>query len=135
MQREGLLYSVERTNFVLYKEQMAAILIVEDNPDLAGAMARLLEQAGFATTTAGSLRDGRYLLGAHEYAAVVCDGALPDGDGLELLSWARMAGSRARGSWSAARSRTFKGERSWRESSRYSKSRFGDVSWWRQSYG
>lgn len=65
------------------------ILLVEDNPDIAGNVGEYLaahgHQADFAATGAQAL----YLLDRQDYDAVVLDLGLPDMDGLEVCERAR----------------------------------------------
>lgn len=61
------------------------ILLVEDEPELAAAMAARLASEGFVVDRFGTLGEAiEAVLGA-EYRAVLLDRRLPDGDGLALL--------------------------------------------------
>ncbi|MGH7179208.1 MAG: response regulator [Tepidisphaeraceae bacterium] len=60
------------------------ILLVEDNPDTAMIMSRLLESEGHSISTAGSMQD------ALQHAddpidLLISDIGLPDGNGLDLM--------------------------------------------------
>jgi DNA-binding response OmpR family regulator len=57
------------------------ILIVEDDPGIAGSLGRGLRRAGYATETVGTVDGAR---AAEAYDVVLLDLGLPDGDGLEL---------------------------------------------------
>ncbi len=61
------------------------LLLVEDDPDLAAAVAGNLRRSGFSVDVAGSTEEAEDALGVQEYAVVLLDLGLPDGDGLELL--------------------------------------------------
>jgi DNA-binding response OmpR family regulator len=62
------------------------LLIVEDNADLAELMESVLRRSGFATDRAATSGDASALLSSIQYAAVILDLGLPDGDGLGLLA-------------------------------------------------
>lgn len=61
---------------------MAEVLVVEDDPELAGAVSETLELFGLRTTTVGTLAGARTL--AERADLILLDLALPDGDGMEL---------------------------------------------------
>lgn len=61
------------------------LLVVEDNEDLAGLLAKGLEAAGFQTDRMTTMVEARTALTTTRYAAVVLDLGLPDGDGLSIL--------------------------------------------------
>ena len=65
------------------------VLLVEDHADSARAMARLLRALGFDVSTAGRLDDARNALATASPDLLICDIALPDGNGLDLLSEVR----------------------------------------------
>lgn len=69
------------------------LLVVEDEPELAGLLRKALDRAGFALDTAPSLAACSDHLAVTTYDAVVLDLALPDGDGLVLLRKLRSSGS------------------------------------------
>src|SRR5215217_2802981 len=60
------------------------VLIVEDEPELAAVIARVLDPCGFAVDVAATLGDGLRLQGARDYDVLVLDRSLPDGSGDEL---------------------------------------------------
>jgi DNA-binding response OmpR family regulator len=68
------------------------ILIVEDEPELALAIAAALRDAGWSCDEAADLGAARLLAEMHGYDAVVLDRRLPDGDGLEFCAIWRAAG-------------------------------------------
>ena len=61
------------------------LLLVEDDADLATAVAGNLRRSGFSVDVAGSTEEAEDALGVQKYAVVLLDLGLPDGDGLELL--------------------------------------------------
>ena len=61
------------------------ILLVEDEPELAAAMATRLTGEGFVVDRVGSLGDAIEAVMTTPYRAVLLDRRLPDGDGLSLL--------------------------------------------------
>jgi DNA-binding response OmpR family regulator len=69
------------------------VLIVEDNQSLASLVATRLQQAGIDSDVAGSAAQARRALATLDYAAIVLDLGLPDGDGLELLRSLRRSGN------------------------------------------
>lgn len=60
------------------------LLVVEDEPDLASAIARGLRQRGYAVDVALSYSEADIRLRSAGYDLVILDWALPDGSGLEL---------------------------------------------------
>jgi DNA-binding response OmpR family regulator len=61
------------------------LLVVEDNEDLAGLLAKGLDAAGFTTDRVINAVEARTALATTRYAAVVLDLGLPDEDGLVVL--------------------------------------------------
>lgn len=61
------------------------LLIVEDDQALAAALADALERRGIHSDVAMALEDARHMLAVAQYAAVLLDLGLPDGDGLALI--------------------------------------------------
>src|SRR4051794_15926040 len=68
------------------------ILVVEDEVELAGAIAATLRSEGFGTDVAHTIEDARFQADVHPYDAVILDRRLPDGEGLELCGEWRAAG-------------------------------------------
>jgi two-component system, OmpR family, response regulator len=66
-------------------EAVMRILVVEDEVDVANAVARRLAGAGFAVDRVASLRHASEAASLHAYGLVLLDRRLPDGDGLSLL--------------------------------------------------
>ncbi|HEX6309029.1 MAG TPA: sigma-54 dependent transcriptional regulator [Longimicrobiales bacterium] len=65
---------------------MAAILIVDDEPNIRRLLASLLEAEGHTCTTAASGEDGLASVADHEPDVVLLDLALPGANGLEVLA-------------------------------------------------
>ena len=65
------------------------ILLVEDDTALASAVCSYLEAKAFVVDVAPGLADARAALSAVQYAAVLLDLHLGDGDGLSLLPTVR----------------------------------------------
>ena len=68
------------------------VLLVEDHPPLAEAVCEALRRAGFAVDHAATVADARELTGLVDYALVLLDLGLPDGDGLQFLPVLRQGG-------------------------------------------
>jgi two-component system, OmpR family, phosphate regulon response regulator OmpR len=60
------------------------ILLIEDDPRLAGLVTEYLGEAGFVVSTAATGRAGLDRIGREPYDAVVLDLMLPDIDGLDV---------------------------------------------------
>jgi DNA-binding response OmpR family regulator len=61
------------------------LLLVEDDRDLAAALAQALGRHGIATDHAARAEDAEAMLAVAQYGAVLLDLGLPDRDGLALL--------------------------------------------------
>lgn len=61
------------------------VLIVEDDPDIAHLIKRILEEAGFATEIAYDTLQAKHLLAEKTYQAITLDIILPGQSGLEFL--------------------------------------------------
>lgn len=68
------------------------ILVVEDETDIAAAVATALRDAGYACDVAADVAQADLLVDLHPYDAAVLDRRLPDGEGLELCAAWRAAG-------------------------------------------
>ena len=64
-------------------------LLVEDEPEIAELVARLLRREGYVVDIAPSLAFGKEAVLGTEYPLVILDRRLPDGDGTELVRFAR----------------------------------------------
>ncbi|WP_434030347.1 response regulator transcription factor [[Pseudomonas] boreopolis] len=73
---------------------MNRIALVEDHLRLAELIGRGLEPAGIGADVYGSVQAAWSGIAERDYAAIVVDRGLPDGDGLALVRRLRAAGSR-----------------------------------------
>ena len=65
-----------------------SILVVDDEPSVQRALARLLERGGYSSiATAASADEARRLLGMIKFDVVLTDMEMPGGSGLELLTY------------------------------------------------
>ncbi len=67
----------------------AAVLICEDNQDVAEILAEILLGEGVNSDIAPSIAQARSLLATHRYQLILLDLILPDGDGIALLEGLR----------------------------------------------
>lgn len=68
------------------------LLLIEDNKELVDLTARGLSKAGFDVDNASTVSAAREALVARNYAAVILDLGLPDGDGYAVLNSMRARG-------------------------------------------
>jgi len=61
------------------------VLMIEDDQPLATALTEALKRRGVQSDVAANLADGRQMLSAARYVALLLDLGLPDGDGLALI--------------------------------------------------
>src|ERR1700730_7652997 len=66
------------------------LLVVEDNEELAKLLAKGLQAAGYDTDVFGTVAEARTALLMVDYAALILDLGLPDGDGLAILREIRL---------------------------------------------
>lgn len=64
---------------------LPAVLIVDDDQDILTALHDLLEHEGFLVTEVSTCRDALAQVNTVDFAAVLLDIGLPDGDGLAVL--------------------------------------------------
>ena len=69
------------------------ILLVDDELEIRRPLATALRAAGYAVDTAATVAEAWTQLEAHDYAAVIADWRLPDGDGTLLVDWAADQGA------------------------------------------
>jgi len=62
------------------------VLIVEDDSSLNGNLSAFLNQRGYQTDFAESLKDGSYYVNIRNYDLVIANAKLRDGNGIELVS-------------------------------------------------
>lgn len=68
---------------------MNRVLLIDDYPEVVCALALGLEYAGFAVSTAGSVREAAVQLRNHRFDVVICDLLLPEMNGIEF--WKKMS--------------------------------------------
>ena len=64
--------------------QLMRFLVIEDEPEIAAFVARLLEQLNGVTDIVGTLSDAQHTLESFNYDLAVVDRMLPDGDALKI---------------------------------------------------
>ena len=74
------------------KLQAMRVLVVEDDPNLRGAVDRRLRAEGLAVDAVGDVPEARVQLAAADYDCLVLDRMVPSGDTLALLVEIRSAG-------------------------------------------
>ncbi len=65
---------------------MTHILIVDDEADIRESLEAILREENYAVTTTGTVREALTLARDSDFAAVLLDIWLPDGDGLDVLA-------------------------------------------------
>jgi two-component system response regulator MprA len=68
------------------------VLIVEDDDEIASAIARVLGREGYTTDCTGTVAGAREATRSEHWDAVLLDLGLPDGDGLDVAREIRAAG-------------------------------------------
>ena len=69
------------------------ILLVEDEPEVRRSLTHTLFAAGYQVDVAATAAEAWTHLDAHDYAAVIADWRLPDGDGSLILDSAAQQGA------------------------------------------
>ncbi|RUO22647.1 DNA-binding response regulator [Aliidiomarina iranensis] len=69
------------------------VLLIEDHPSLSEAMVHAIARAGYAVDHAATVKLASQMAEITDYALIILDLGLPDGDGLELLPKLRKQGS------------------------------------------
>jgi two-component system response regulator PilR (NtrC family) len=64
-----------------------SLLVVDDEPDLRTLYELTLLREGYEVETAGSVEEALQMLRERAYSAVITDMRLPDGSGIDVLSW------------------------------------------------
>jgi two-component system NtrC family sensor kinase len=62
-------------------------LVVDDEVELAGILARMLAELGFRCDLAATGREAQRLLSESDYDVILCDLRMPDMDGAALYDW------------------------------------------------
>ena len=69
------------------------ILVVEDHSDTLQALSRLLNYFGHDISTADDARSALNMINSKQFDVVLCDIALPDGNGYDVIVEAKRKGS------------------------------------------
>ena len=62
-----------------------SVLLIDDEPSVIFGYRKFLEKAGYETSEAGTIADGRAKVEARRYDAVLLDMKLPDGNGVDFI--------------------------------------------------
>lgn len=81
--------SEERTREAYNPGKSLRILVVEDHSDTLEALSRLLNHFGHEISTAGDARSALDMISSKEFDVVLCDIALPDGNGYDVIAEAK----------------------------------------------
>ena len=68
------------------------VLVVEDDPKMAGLLKRGLEREGYAVDVAGNGQEALWAAEEHDYGAIVLDVMIPGPDGFEVCRTLRQRG-------------------------------------------
>src|ERR1700733_7450451 len=68
------------------------VLLVEDEPEMASALAAALKNYDMVVDHIATLADAEEAVSINEYGAILLDRQLPDGDGLTLIPKLRAKG-------------------------------------------
>src|SRR5947208_16740575 len=81
--------SDERTRDSYNSGRRLRILVVEDHSDTLQALSRLLSHFGQEISLADGAQNALNILGSKEFDVVLCDIALPDGNGYDVIAEAK----------------------------------------------
>jgi len=81
--------SNERTRDSYNSGRRLRILVVEDHSDTLQALSRLLSHFGHEISLADGAQNALNILGSKEFDVVLCDIALPDGNGYDVIAEAK----------------------------------------------
>jgi hypothetical protein len=79
----------ERTRAAYNSGNSLRILVVEDHSDTLEALSRLLNHFGHEISTADGARSALDMINSKEFDVVLCDIALPDGNGYDVIAEAK----------------------------------------------
>ncbi len=68
-----------------YREKVAIVLLVDDEPDILELLELALRKMGLEVDKAGNVREALTMLAARRYDLCLTDMRLPDGDGLQVV--------------------------------------------------
>jgi CheY-like chemotaxis protein len=72
-----------------YSGKSLRILVVEDHTETLEALARLLSHFGHEVSVADGARSAQSILDSKEFDVILCDIALPDGSGYDVVAEAK----------------------------------------------
>ena len=81
--------SEERSREEYHSGKRLRILVVEDHSDTLEALSRLLNHFGHEISTAEDAQSARDMINSKEFDVILCDIALPDGNGYDLIAEAK----------------------------------------------
>jgi CheY-like chemotaxis protein len=81
--------SEERSRAEYNSSKRLRILVVEDHSDTLEALSRLLSHFGHEISTADGARSAVEMINSKEFDVVLCDIALPDGNGYDVIAEAK----------------------------------------------
>jgi CheY-like chemotaxis protein len=81
--------SDERTRASYNSGKSLRILVVEDHSDTLQALSRLLSRFGHEISVADGAQSALNILNSNEFDVVLCDIALPDGTGYDVVAQAK----------------------------------------------
>ena len=70
------------------------ILLVEDEPGFRNSLRMALQGEGYRLDVAAIMAEAKDFLASAQYALVIADWQLPDGDGTVILEWAAQLGAK-----------------------------------------
>jgi CheY-like chemotaxis protein len=82
----------ERTRASYNAGKGLRILVVEDHGDTLQALSRLLRHFGHEICVADGAQNARAMINSKEFDVVLCDIALPDGSGYDVVAHAKRKG-------------------------------------------
>ena len=85
--------SDERTRDSYQPGKSLRILIVEDHTDTLQALSRLLSHFGYKISVADRAQNALNIIDSKQFDVVLCDIALPDGSGYDVIAEAKRKGS------------------------------------------
>jgi CheY-like chemotaxis protein len=79
----------DRTRDSYHSEKSLRILVVEDHSETLHALSRLLSHFGHDVSVADGAQNARHIFDSKDFDVVLCDIALPDGNGYDLIAEAK----------------------------------------------
>ena len=72
-----------------YSDRRLRILVVEDHSDTLQALSRLLSHFGHEISVANGAKNALKIIDSKEFDVILCDIALPDGNGYDVIAEAK----------------------------------------------